>query len=86
MALLVGFLGGAAALGVLVLAGAWTPTPAQKAESKPELSEMVMPLTAAIVIAALALISEGKSTRAGPSFGSLAKPRNMATCSAYSGG
>jgi len=59
MALLVAFLGGAAALGVLVLAGAWTPRPAEKAESKPELSEMVMPLTAAIVIAALALIITG---------------------------
>ena len=59
MALVVGVLGGVAALGVLVFAGAWTPAPAKNVETTTRLGEMVMPLTAALVVAALALIVTG---------------------------
>lgn len=60
MVLLVGLLGGTAALGLLVLAGAWTPAPAKRVESNGDrLAEMVMPFTAAVVVAAVALIVTG---------------------------
>lgn len=59
MALIVGVLAGAAAVGLLVLAGAWTPAPPKKVESNDRLNELVMPLTTAIVGAAVALIVTG---------------------------
>ncbi len=59
MALLVALAGGLAALGALVLASAWIPGPAKPVESSDRMRDLLAPFTAAIVIAAIALVATG---------------------------